>query len=608
MMAAVQYTATSSRLRHSHSRPTTTTFAVSTSFPRQRALRRNFLRQKLLKTLRHPSILIDSRPLQQVIEPVLKEIQELEESENPKSGNHQIQEIEVLKEVGISEPTVGVPFDGSVGLLDKNPILKYGLWLAGAFVFQAVCAVWVFGSAGSGSRNGNLNGNREDSVLEASENGQGKSRVKLISNANVNWQVGIGNGPIYVDEVEMEREIEEIRAMAREAREKERLKSENDGLDSEDDNDVDAGKIDRTGIDWEVYNRLIKLTKKLENEGDRSPIALIGHSRREGERKGGVGEGELNEIEGNAALLFKKKYKFKDLSSNQGDKPKGFWGSDDHSIREPKKSGETEGGVELLRSGNGGNNAVNLGGEEKHIYLADVDYKGNGSVHMVKEIKSKGNVEMTELSKSTRKKVEKERGTTKKIKRSAVVKPKGAAVFAPEKSRKSRGEAVKSIESGAVEVVAVSDYLSDVSRGKEVSSNISAPKFGAKKRRSDSEFWWSDLPYVLGILMYRVNDDTGGRGLYTLKNTPSTEVSLSHIVAFEDSVDATNFCYILQCFFEDLEDFKADVVPLTVKELKDAVKSETMGAIVVKRGELQLYAGQPLADAEMGLRDMIEQG
>lgn len=70
---------------------------------------------------------------------------------------------------------------------------------------------------------------------------------------------------------------------------------------------------------------------------------------------------------------------------------------------------------------------------------------------------------------------------------------------------------------------------------------------------------------IQGILMYRGNDDTGGRGLYTLKNTPSTDGSLLHIVAFEDSVDATNFCYILQCFFEDLEDFIADVVPLTVK-------------------------------------------
>lgn len=498
-----------------------------------------------------------------------------------------------MKEVGISEPAIGVTVDRNVGLLDKNPILKYGLWLAGAFVFQAVCAVWVFGSADSRSRNGDLNGNTKDPVLD--------------SDGNLNWQLGIGNGAVYFGNVEMEREIEEIRAMAREAREKERLESKNDGLDSEDDNDVDSGKIDRSGIDLEVDNRLIKLRKKLENERDRTPIALIGHSTEEAESQDGAGEGELNEIESNAALLFKRKYKFKDFSSHQGEKPKGFRGSDDYSINKPMKNG-TEEGVELLRSGNGGNNAVNLGGEEKHIDMADVDSKGNDPVHMMKEIESKDTAELTEPSKSTRKKVEKEIGATKQVKRPAAVKPKGAAGCAPEKTRKSRGEAVKAIESRAVEVVAVSDELSDMSRGEELSSNKSAQKFEAKKRRSDSEFWWSNLPYVLGILMYRGNDDTGGRGLYTLKNTPSTDVSLSHIVAFEDTVDATNFCYILQCFFEDLEDFKADVVPLTVKELKDAVKSDTMSAIVVKRGELQLYAGQPLADAEMSLRDMIKQG
>ncbi|KZV24823.1 hypothetical protein F511_26482 [Dorcoceras hygrometricum] len=555
-MAAVHYKAACSRLLHSRSAVTAS--AISTSFPRKRALRRNYLRHKLLKTLSHPSIPIDSLPFQQVIEPVLKEIQEHDEFEN-----QQIHEFEVVKDARISEPTIGVAVDGSVGLLDNNTILKYGLWLAAAFVFQAVCAVWVFGSADSGSRNGNLDGNRKDPVLEVRENGQ---TVKLIP-----------NGAVYVDEVGIGREIEEIRAMAREAREKERLKSKNDGLDSEDDDDDDVN--DRSGIDLEVDNRLFKLRKKLENEREGTPIALIGHSRKEGERTDGAGESSRCETN-------------------------GFWGSDDYSIHRPKKDGDTE---ELLRSGNGRNNAVNLGAEEKHLDLADVDSKENDPVHLVKEIKSEGTVELTEPLKSTRRRVEKERGATNQTKRSAVVKPKGAAGFTPDKSRKSRREAVKSIKSGDVEVVAVSDELSDVSRGKELSINISSQKFGPRKRSSDAELWWSYLPYVLGILMYRGNDDTGAQGLYTLKNT-RTDGSLSHIVAFEDSGDATNFCYVLQCYFEDLEDFKADVFPLTVKELKDAVKSETMGAIVVKRGELQLYAGQPLADAEMRLRDIIEQG
>lgn len=65
--------------------------------------------------------------------------------------------------------------------------------------------------------------------------------------------------------------------------------------------------------------------------------------------------------------------------------------------------------------------------------------------------------------------------------------------------------------------------------------------------------------------MRRGRDGEGGEGLYTLKSISSTEDQTSHIVAFEDRADATNFCYLLQSFFDDLEDFIADVVPLTVK-------------------------------------------
>lgn len=58
---------------------------------------------------------------------------------------------------------------------------------------------------------------------------------------------------------------------------------------------------------------------------------------------------------------------------------------------------------------------------------------------------------------------------------------------------------------------------------------------------------------------------TGGEGLYTLKSSSSTEDRISYTVAFEDRADANNFCYLLESFFEDLGDFQADVVPLTVK-------------------------------------------
>lgn len=41
--------------------------------------------------------------------------------------------------------------------------------------------------------------------------------------------------------------------------------------------------------------------------------------------------------------------------------------------------------------------------------------------------------------------------------------------------------------------------------------------------------------------------------------------SPSYTVAFQDRGDATNFCYLLESFFEGLGDVSADVVPLTIQ-------------------------------------------
>ncbi|RWR94663.1 wound-responsive family protein [Cinnamomum micranthum f. kanehirae] len=83
----------------------------------------------------------------------------------------------------------------------------------------------------------------------------------------------------------------------------------------------------------------------------------------------------------------------------------------------------------------------------------------------------------------------------------------------------------------------------------------------------ENDFWWLDLPYVLAILLNRSSDSEAPRGLYSLKMKShlENEGSSSYIVAFEDQGDATNFCFLLESFFEDLGDFSADVVPLSIK-------------------------------------------
>lgn len=69
------------------------------------------------------------------------------------------------------------------------------------------------------------------------------------------------------------------------------------------------------------------------------------------------------------------------------------------------------------------------------------------------------------------------------------------------------------------------------------------------------------------ILLHRGVGDTRSKGLYSLKQHHSADSDAvgSHIIAFQDRGDATNFCSLLECFFKDLDDAYADVVPLSIK-------------------------------------------
>ncbi|KAJ0601978.1 hypothetical protein HanIR_Chr03g0134701 [Helianthus annuus] len=92
-------------------------------------------------------------------------------------------------------------------------------------------------------------------------------------------------------------------------------------------------------------------------------------------------------------------------------------------------------------------------------------------------------------------------------------------------------------------------------------------------------------------------------GLFIIRNASG----LHHTVAFEDRSDATNFCYLLESFFEDLNNFRTNIIPIPTNELEEEVKSQKMKVVVVKKGQLKLYVGQPLEDVESALRALIEQ-
>ncbi|KAJ4834068.1 hypothetical protein Tsubulata_016266 [Turnera subulata] len=120
-----------------------------------------------------------------------------------------------------------------------------------------------------------------------------------------------------------------------------------------------------------------------------------------------------------------------------------------------------------------------------------------------------------------------------------------------------------------------------------------------------TDLWWLKLRYVLAILM---RGDAEDGGFYSLRISEAGCLEdASYTVAFEDRGDANSFCCLLDSFLEDVYGFSANIVPLSVKDLHDEVKSHSKKVLVVKKRQLKLYTGQPFEEVEMALRSLIVQ-
>ncbi|KAF5950752.1 hypothetical protein HYC85_012745 [Camellia sinensis] len=523
--------------------------SISSPFPSKPTSRKNYLRLKLLKTLTKPypnHLLPQSSPTSNPLIPLDSPQEQIDEES-------EIQDFEISEKSGTS----GV-FSDDLGKFSTGSVIKVGLYLVGAFVFQTICAVWVFGSADSDYKDGNLDSKGKTRVLELGLNGdnEGKSSVLLNGSGNLlNVELGFEQGGIgYVGGSELEERIVEIQAMARDARESERLKSKANGLDND--------GVVKTGIEKEVDSRLVKLRKRLQNSNEKlSPVFPVNFLIKDSEVEDGVDGGSLDPKDVNDPLMFNKKYQFRSPSANLRDKPKGFQGSEDRRSRSSAIEDEP------IRVGSVDKDSVNLLDKEQQL----------GSVSLPLEEERKPSKEKSKSFQTTRKKLGKERAKTRLGKENGVAKPEPG------------------IGNGMV-------------RSREVGSKRAAGKVKGKQSDDKADLWWLTLPYVNAIFMRRGHDGEGPKGLFTLKTTPYTKDrgDSSHIVAFQDRGDAANFCHLLQSFFEDLGDFSANIVPLTIKELDEAVRSDNKKVVVVKKGQLKLYAGQPLDEVEMALCSLVK--
>lgn len=178
--------------------------------------------------------------------------------------------------------------------------------MVGAYLFQAFFTVWLLG-----------NDNPDEENRKSKSSGLSLSKGKVL---NTNVGSGLSN-VVYLDELQLDEKIEEIRAMAREARKQE--KKEGKGSVGDEDDVIDESSMprNRIGIEKEVGERLVKLQNRLNSKREK----LQGPYVKDFGKHENSEDENLKEKEG--GLMFKKKLKFKAEAKRS---PKGFGDLEEH--------------------------------------------------------------------------------------------------------------------------------------------------------------------------------------------------------------------------------------------------------------------------------------
>ncbi|KAI6684095.1 hypothetical protein NL676_030008 [Syzygium grande] len=366
--------------------------------------------------------------------------------------------------------------------------------------------------------------------------------------------------------------------MAREARRREKM-----GPKRDDTGDGENGNRDDYGDDGEVIaeSRTAMIEKEIGSRLDKLQKKL-------GPVRKSPGLSRKVPLEGASSLMFKKKLKFRSpLVEKPSANPKGFQGLQDNGKTKKKSSSEVNGEGQ---TGGLNHGVMESSNGEKWDEL--VDGKGHGSLS--NDIKLEGDETMVfkEMRDDLHNdgvgegqsfpQVDEEVGYTRS--RTGIVEEASG-------KRNSIGEA-------NLRTTGNSRLQSSRSFGDEKQQEVT------KKIR------WSRCKNFLAYLLFLCVEALIWKNQVDslpLKTAPEDSDASSFTVAFEDRVDANNFCFLLESFFEELGDFSADIVPLLRKELQEAMKEKTMQMVVVRKGQLKLYAGQPFSDVELALQSLVEE-
>lgn len=485
-------------------------------------------------------------------------------------------------------------------------IFKYGgMYFLGFFVLQTVYTVWVAGNYNSTQKDGDLE-------VDGRDNENGKT-VSLPVN-------GASNVFGVEDQLDMEKKIEEIRLMAREAR---RIELEKKGKEEEDEDFEmdDEGALsgnNRLGIEKEIGERLLKLQNRI-NGSTKDISAALQQINTRRNPAAGVDRGVIKNVsKGNEAMVFKKKFKFKSPSTKATKTPKGFPGTRDWRASNAKKRDSA--GKDY------GSDAADPDNAQVSYEDKQVNQQDDGRQKSISSVPTEGGNFVDDESKAIRNHGKNLKEKKPNMKTGVGVKNRsgdnggvqetnfGMSSLEATQSRKLRDSSIKKSQDfveESRETIVENDGVHSINGGSRhglAKKNSAANRVEVKKANTKTGMWWLNLRYVFVILMQRYSDE-GSTGLYSFKFS-SKEQDLSddsYTVAFEDHADANNFCFLLESFFKDLRSFSADAVPMSIQELNEEIISRAKKVVVVKKRQLQLYAGQPLADVEMALCSIIEQ-
>lgn len=120
------------------------------------------------------------------------------------------------------------------------------------------------------------------------------------------------------------------------------------------------------------------------------------------------------------------------------------------------------------------------------------------------------------------------------------------------------------------------------------------------EEKEEDYLWWLDLPHVLCIELYTIENGEQKIGFYSLEMAADLELEPKpcHVIAFEDAGDCKSLCCIIQAHMDMVGTGHAFVVPRPPKDAFREARANGFGVTVIRKGELQLNVDQMLEEVE----------